>query len=270
MVKFFKKTFKGWTWFEYLILVIAVFVMPILGMAFRASPFEMAFAVGASITSLLFAKGKMAGYFLCLFVMAAEVVVAWSVHLYSSVLLIFFIAYPTVVYGIFNWARNKRNDKAKGRVVRISRVTKQELLLIAFLAPFVWTGLFFLLDAFGTRSLALATTVTVVGIAANYLLARRSKICMLLFMICDIIGILIWTSLLVEGHTGAVVIIALCVMYLITDIHGLREWGKLKTRQCAPDSQLLNVDGAECGCCESEQVVSDGSRPVLIKEKITK
>jgi nicotinamide mononucleotide transporter PnuC len=141
------------------------------------------------------------------------------------------IAYPTMFYGIYNWAKNRVNDKSKGQVVRVRNVRIRELLVIIALTPLVWAGLFFMLRAFGTAFVVLATCGTLLSITGAYFLARRSWFSMFFYVIADFTGIAIWILIFIGGHTGAVAMIALCVMYLITDLYGIYQWGSLKKRQ---------------------------------------
>ena len=226
-----KRIFKGWNAFELVLLTVSVTVIPVLGIVYGSSVFELVASVGGAVASLFYCKGKIEGYFLSLVTMAFEIVAAWQVMLFATVFNIFAFAYPMVFFGILSWARNRRRDADKGRVVVIGGVKAKEMLIVLAVAPFVAVGVFFMLQAFGTKFLVVSTIMSVVGMVAAYLIARRSKMCFFLYAALDLINGVLWTLLLIEGHVGAVAIIAMCAIYFVMDIYAIIEWQRLQKRQ---------------------------------------
>jgi len=231
MKNYLKNFFKGWNAFEYVLLFVALTVPPTLGIVFKSSIFEILAATVASVVAIIFAKGKVEAYFLAFVSASLELVVAWQVGFYNTVIVIIATVYPALVFGIWSWVKNKRNDEKKGQVVKVSTIRWRELLLVAVVTPALWLGVFFMLRALGSQLYVLGAFLTVTSTLGLYFLVRRSRLSMFVWVVGDLIFISMWLLLLLQGHTGAVAILALGVMWLVTDFYGIYMWNKLKKAQ---------------------------------------
>ena len=230
-ISFCRNFFRGWNTFELCLFIFAITVIPILGIVFDSTIWEILLGTLTSVTTILFSKGRIEGYFLSIVTMTLGIIVALNVSVYSSIITILLFSAPMVFWGLFSWFKNRRVDTKKGNVVIVSKVGWRELCLVLFLSVLAGVGAFFILRAFDTAFLWLETLMVTVKLLASYLIARRSILCYPFYIVSDIIYIALWTLLLVGGHTGAIVLIMLGLMFFVTDIYGIYEWRRLAKGQ---------------------------------------
>ena len=264
-VSFFRRFFRGWNAFEMCLFVFAVTVIPILGIIFGSTIWEILAATSTSVATICFSKGKIEGYFLSIATMSLGLVVAINVSLYSSVITILLFSAPMVFLGLFSWFRNRRVDTKKGNVVVISKVGWRELCFVLVFALLATVGAFFILRAFDTAFLGFETALVSVKLLASYLIARRSVLCYPFYIISDFLYIALWTLLLVGGHTGAIVMIMLGLMFLVTDVYGIFEWRRLAKSQVddiGRAKQILTDENLTCVAVKGDIVHKSNERGI--------
>ena len=157
-------------------------------------------------------------------------------RLFGEIITIALFAIPIAVVSIVQWLKNKRRDEKHGKVVIIRKTTFKEIGLLTLSQVVMGVGYFFLLRAFNTQFLILSTVMLSVSVVGNILYLRRSLYGPIFYVLYDVIALVVWTLIFLNGYTGAIVLIALQVLLIISDTYGTINWKKLYKRQ------ILNID----------------------------
>jgi nicotinamide mononucleotide transporter PnuC len=231
-MKFLKNYFKGFNTFDWIIFALA-FIAPVtLGIIFKNDVLDIVTPCVAVITAHALAKGKVEGYFISLLSSALYIAVSVRAHTYGEAIHTVLIGYPVVIYGIFAWLKNKRTDKEQGSVVKVGKTGKLELLILCGSQAVMAVGYYFLLQAFNTEQVLFSTLSLVLVTISMYLLARRSALCWFSYIIWDLCVFTLWLLVVLDGSGGSAAVLAMPVLYLVTDIYGAISWLKLnKTQQ---------------------------------------
>ena len=225
------KYFKGWNWFEYSFLVVAVVVPVTVGVIAESGVLEIVTSGIALVAGLLIAKAKVGGYFVNLVALVLYSIVAYQAGLYGEVGFMYVVTLPICIYGIVNWLRNKRVDEAKGEVIKIGHAGLVEIGLLVLSQVVMGFGYYFLLQAFNAEHLIIQTVTLMVSVCAAYLLARRSPLGIVGYIGYDTMQIVLWTLVVVGGSTGAMVMLAMPICFLINDAYGTFNWLRLRKNQ---------------------------------------
>ena len=240
-MRFIKRYFKGWNWFEITFLIGSITIPLIIGIIFKSSGLEIATTVFTLLVSLFFAKAKIEGYFLSFVSLPLYILVSLQAKFYGEVIICAVILFPVAIYGTANWLRNKLTDKKKGQVIRVSHTSWRELTLVILSQSIMFVGYFFLLKAFNTAYLIVSTISVTTSVIAAYLVARRSQLGLLGYVFNDIVVIILWALVVASGSTNSIVILVMPCMYLINDIYGTFAWLKLRKRQTTQVSDTGNL-----------------------------
>ena len=237
-----KRFFKGWNIFEYIFFFAAIIVPTTLGIVFNSGVLQIIAGVLAVVQTMMFAKGKIEGYFLAIAFIVIYAIVAWNLKLYGEIIIQLVVTLPIIITGVVSWARHRHDDHEDGQVVIVGHVGRRELILLILSQLFIGTGLYFMLRAFDTVLLISSTLSVCLSIIAGYLLIRRSRKSMIANVASDINGIVMWSLLLAMGEPAAMVLLAMEAMFLIIDIYGSFEWRNMKKRQRRVKKKLITVE----------------------------
>ena len=231
MRDFFKTFFKGWNAFEYAFLV-ASFALPLtIGLVFKSGALEIASTITYLVVGLLYAKGKILGYFLNFAGLALYGAVAIRQHLYSEIIIAGCLTLPATIYGVWQWARNKFSNAQKGEVVKVRHLSLLELSLLVVSQVVMGVGYYFMLRAFHSELVLWATFSIATSFFVSYLLARRYVYALAASLINDVVVIGMWATFALTIGRGTIVMIVMTGMYLVIDVYGIISWHRLKKAQ---------------------------------------
>lgn len=230
-MRLLKSLAKGWNPFELVLLFLGLTVPTAIGIAFESGLLEILSSTLSIVMTLLVAKGKLEGYFLCLVSMAFYLVVCLNNAVYGEVILMLVFQYPIIIWGIRSWLKNKRIDIQKGQVVVVTKVGGKEIAIVIVSQAVMAIGYYFLLKVLDTEQLVVSTILFAWSIVATYLFMRRSHINLVAYFINDIIAVVLWALVIASGTTSAAAVLVMPAMYLINDGYGIFMWRKLMTNQ---------------------------------------
>jgi len=238
---YFKRFFKGWNVFEYVFLTAGIIIPVVIGVVCKSQLLEIFANVFMITVTLLFAKAKIEAYFLSFISLTLYVVVAYKALLYGEVIVYLALILPVTVYGLINWMKNKFSDNRKGQVVKIIRTRWVELLVLFGSQAVLGVGYYFLLRALHTNLLLISTFSLALSFVAVYLVARRSEIALLGWVVEDFLVLALWITVIAKGSTDSAVMIVMACMNIISDSYGVFMWRRLKKSQSNPKSVTCDV-----------------------------
>ncbi|MCL2846250.1 MAG: nicotinamide riboside transporter PnuC [Firmicutes bacterium] len=222
-----------WNWFE-IVMIVAALVLPVsVGVPTGAGAIEILATTFGAIAAVLFAKARIEAYIAYVVSLVLYAIVAYTESVYGEIIFAVFVMLPITIYGIMNWGRHRRHDDAKGSVALITNTSVREFGLIVGSQVVMGVGYFFLLRWLGTEFLVVSTITLVVGIVAEYLVARRSRWALYAHIVKELAAITLWAFVIAEGGTNVIVIILIPIFCIINDTYGAIQWRRLQKRQQA-------------------------------------
>ena len=126
---------------------------------------------------------------------------------------------------------NKKNPYEKGKAeVKTESVTKDDVILLAWLTPVVTLVFYFVLKFFGTENLLVSTLSVSTTFVAVFLTYKRSKYFTLAYALNDVVLITLWTLAAIRDVSYLSVIICFAT-FLANDIYGFISWQKIEKKQ---------------------------------------
>ena len=222
---------KKWNTFE-IIYFIAIFVLPItFAIIFESSVIECLASVLYLVWCFLVARGQAHAHFVGIFAVFLYAFVSWQVGYFGEVIIAGAISFPLIVFALVNWVCNKRVDKAKGKVVVVATLRRNEIILVILSQLLMGVGYYFLLRAFNTEFLIVSTLSIVTSVVGTYLLARRSQHFLLGFLLNDMVLVVLWSALVIGGQLVYFPLLLMPIMLLVNDTYGVWNWARLKKSQ---------------------------------------
>lgn len=208
-------------------LACSVIVPTISGIFFQSSIIEILASVSSLVVAILAAKARIEAKFLIFISVMLYVFVSIEQHLYGEALYCLVLLIPLNVYGIFNWLKNKRNDKKKGQLVIISQTNPREVAILFLSQIVMGFGYYFMLKSFNTNLLLLSTFSIMTAVMATYLVNRRSALGMFCWLLNDFVVIVMWGVIVFDGSANAVPLLILVFMCMVNDVYGIFSWRAL-------------------------------------------
>ncbi|MGN1345915.1 MAG: nicotinamide riboside transporter PnuC [Eubacteriales bacterium] len=181
------------------------------------------------VTALIFAaKGDPLGQILTVVFSVFYGIISWSFRYYGEMLTYLGMTAPIAALAVVSWLRNPyEHGKAE---VRVNRLKKAEVLMLAVLTAAMTIVFGFLLRFFGTANLLPSTVSVTTSFAASYLTLRRSPFYALAYAANDLVLILLW--LLASAEDPSYLPMALCfTIFLLNDTYAFFNWQKMRKRQ---------------------------------------
>ena len=231
MKTWFKNFFKGWNAFEYAYLFCALSVPTVVGLICHSSCLEIVFTTLFAICAIFMAKGKVECYFLALCGSALFIYYAFKMQLYGELAKEILLVVPLCIFAIVTWLRNKTKDAQKGRVILFHKMSRHEFLLLLLSQVVMAVGYYFALVALKSEMALFSVFTIATYVIAAYLTARRNQFALIGFIVNDLTAIALWIAMLTTVTLSAAVVLVMPAMFLISDIYGVFEWGRLRRRQ---------------------------------------
>ena len=134
---------------------------------------------------------------------------------------------PIAVMAVVSWLRNPYEGTKE---VKISHVTKNQVIVMSILTVLVTLAFYFILKAMGTANLLFSTISITTSFVASYLTFLRSPYYAVAYSANDIILIVLWTMATLED-VSYLPMICCFVMFLINDMYGFFNWRRMRKCQ---------------------------------------
>ncbi len=180
------------------------------------------------ITSLIYlAKGYATGQILMIIFSLFYGTVSFFTQYYGEMITYLCMTMPMAVVALIQWLRNPYKDTKE---VKVSKVSKEQIVIMCCLAVCVTAIFYFILKVLGNASLIISTLSIATSFVAAYLTALRSPYCTLCYGCNDVVLIVLWiiASLKDPQNTSMVACFA---TFLVNDLYGFYSWKKMEKRQ---------------------------------------
>ena len=181
------------------------------------------------VTALIFvAKGDPLGQVLTVVFSVFYGIISWTFRYYGEIITYLGMSAPMAALAVAAWLKNPyEQGKAE---VRVNRLKRPEICLLAVLTVLVTVLFCFLLDIFGTANLLPSTLSVTTSFLASYLTFRRSPFYALAYAANDLVLIVLW--ILASMEDPAYFPMILCfAMFFLNDTYGFVNWQRMQKRQ---------------------------------------
>lgn len=144
---------------------------------------------------------------------------------YGEAILNVGVVLPLLVFSCFSWI--KGNDKQQQ--IKKNKISIKELLILLFCSLTIAVAFYFILKAFNTPQLILASLSVFFTIVGNYLLMRKSILMFFAFAILNLIALLIWLLPIIDGEGQSLANVPIVIVFIGftgSNIFGLINWKK--------------------------------------------
>ena len=204
-----------------ILLAFAIVLIIITSVIFKSPWMALSSGVLGLITIFFQAKGCIAGQIIGVLDSLSYGIFAFTFGYYGEFIVYVIILVPIFIYGVFSWAKNSKNAH-----VTPKKISQQEWMLVGIFVILFGTIFYFILKFIDCKSLYLNLISMISLTLANYLIARRSFWGFVFLIINDIVLILLWGIVIIQGDIRTINFLLCAVIYLINDICGLICWIK--------------------------------------------
>ena len=202
-------------------LVFAIMVIIITSMVFKSSLIALSSGILGLLTIYFQAKGSLWGQIIGVFDSLCYGIFAFSFGYYGEFIVYIIILVPIFVYGIFSWSKNSKNSH-----VTPQKISPQEWTFVGIIMALFGLIFYFVLVLVDCQSLHLNLISMLSLTMANYLLSRRSFWGFAFLITNDIILIMLWGNVIIQGDLSVATFFLCAIIYFINDICGIIGWIK--------------------------------------------
>lgn len=181
------------------------------------------------ITALIFiAKGNPIGQLLMVFFGLAYGIISYSFKYYGEMITYLGLTMPMAIVALITWLKNPyKGNRAQ---VKISSISKKEVLFLCALTIIVTVAFYFILSYFGTANIVVSTVSIATSFFAVYLTFRRSPFFALAYAVNDVVLIVLW-SLASTVNIQYLSVVICFSAFLFNDLYSFINWQRLKKHQ---------------------------------------
>ncbi|MBQ9934845.1 MAG: nicotinamide mononucleotide transporter [Lachnospiraceae bacterium] len=224
----FKNPFKDLTKFELGLWLISVTVIIVSFAISGGGDILTIIASLIGVTALIFvAKGYVIGQILTVVFAVFYGIISYYFRYYGEMITYLCMTAPIAVMAVVSWLRNPYEGTKE---VKISHVTKNQVIVMSILTVLVTLAFYFILKAMGTANLLFSTISITTSFVASYLTFLRSPYYAVAYSANDIILIVLWTMATLED-VSYLPMICCFVMFLINDMYGFFNWRRMRKCQ---------------------------------------
>ncbi len=223
-----KNPFKDLTKFELSLWLTSIIVIIV---SFAVSGGDDILTIIASIigvTALIFvAKGYVIGQVLTVVFAVFYGIISYFFRYYGEMITYLCMTAPIAVMAVISWIKNPYEGTKE---VKVSHVTKKQVLVMATLAIVTTIIFYFILKAMNNANLLFSTISITTSFLASYLTFLRSPYYAVAYSANDVVLIVLWTMATLEDRSYLPMILCF-VMFLINDMYGFFNWRRMRIRQ---------------------------------------
>ena len=180
------------------------------------------------VTSLIFiAKGMVFGQVLMILFALLYGIVSLSQKYYGEMLTYVFMSAPMALFSIISWLRHPFRNEG---TVKIARLTKKSICILACLAVLVTVVFYYLLRFFGNANLTVSTISVTTSFIAASLTFLRSPYYALGYVANDAVLIVLWTLSSINDLSYLPMLVCF-LLFLVNDFYGFLSWRRMQKYQ---------------------------------------
>ena len=189
----------------------------------------LASIIGA--TALIFvAKGEPIGQILTVVFSVFYSVISLKFHYYGEMITSLGMTAPIAFMSTISWLKNPY--KKDGAEVKISKLSRNKLIIMIISTALVTVAFSFILKYFNTANLFFSIVSIATSFSASYLMLFRSPYYAVAYAANDVVLIILWIMAAVQDIQYFPMIICF-IIFFINDLYGFISWQKRKKRQGA-------------------------------------
>ena len=226
-----KKIFNYFTGFEFFLWIISLTLITSSFFIFDRENTVILITSLIGVTSLIYcAKGNPFGEFLMIVFSLIYGAISYGFTYYGEMITYIGMTLPMSVVCLISWLNNPYNGKKSQ--VKVSTVSKKDLILMFIYTLIVTVMFYFILKYFDTANLFPSTISVTTSFVAAYLTYKRSPYFALGYAANDIILVILWS--LASMTDKKYIAITICfIMFLINDLYGFFNWKRMAKLQRA-------------------------------------
>lgn len=223
-----KNPFKDLNKVEWTILIISLTMVTLSFIFTSEKSILNLIASLVGVTALIFiAKGYVIGQFLIIIFALLYGVISFEQKYYGEMATYVFMSAPMAVVSIISWLRHPYKG---GKVVKVNKMTKKQILFMVILNIVVTVAFYFILKYLGTNNLLVSTISITTTFSAVYMTYMRSPYYALGYVANDIVLIVLWVLSSIKNPSYIPVVVCFSV-FLLNDIYGFISWKRMEKLQ---------------------------------------
>lgn len=180
------------------------------------------------VTALIFvAKGYVIGQVFTVIFSVFYGIVSFFFRYYGEMITYLCMSAPSALFSVFAWLRHPYKGTKE---IEINKITKKNGFIITIATIAVTTAFYFILAALGNANLTMSTVSIATSFSASMLLMFRSPYYAIAYAANDIVLIILWVMASIKNISYLPMIFCF-VMFLLNDLYGFYNWGKMRKRQ---------------------------------------
>jgi nicotinamide mononucleotide transporter PnuC len=224
----YRNPIKCLTKFEKILWAVSVIVVAASFLLTEPRDYLTLAASVIGVSALIFvAKGMVIGQLICVFFAIFYGIISFNFRYYGEMITYLCMTAPIAVMAVVSWIRNPYKGTKE---VKVSHITKKQLITMSVFAVVVTIAFYFILKAIGNANLFFSTVSITTSFVASYLTFLRSPYYALAYSANDIVLIVLWTLATLENLSYLPMILCF-VMFLANDIYGYINWKRMRNRQ---------------------------------------
>ena len=223
-----RNSFKELTKFECILWIISLFVVSASCLMSKMQSPINCIASLVGVTALIFvSKGDVFGQFLTVAFSVLYAISAYEFRYYGEMITYMGMTAPMAVVSVVSWLKHPYENSSQ---VKIEHLRKGQIINIVLSTLIITIFFYFILKYFSTPNLIVSTISIATSFSASYLTYLRSLFYAAAYSLNDIVLIVLW--IMASFESISYLPMAFCFfMFLINDIYGFYNWGRMKNIQ---------------------------------------
>lgn len=215
--------FKGWTFKEYLWLVVASGTICATSLITGGSLIEFVCAVTSIIGAILVAKGKISSYVWGFVGTGLYMLISYQYKLYGETITYAMLFLPMQVSGYYYWIRSSKYGETD--VVKRVLSTSQRVMLFGGTAVAIAAYAVFLRYLEGAMP-GLDSATAILSIVATTLMVMRYAEQWLVWITVNIVAVIMWVLAVLHHQDQGFAVLAMWIVFLLNSLYGWYKWRK--------------------------------------------
>jgi len=216
--------FIDWNIWEKLWLLLFTAIIVILSLLWKDTLIGVICSLTGIWCVILTAKGRISNYAVGTVNIILYAIIAYSNKYYGEVMLNIVYFLPMQVVGLYIWMKHKKNNSLDTVVTKFLSNRNRIIWVLVSVSSAYFYGL--LLEKLGGTLPFLDALSTTFSIVAMVLMAWRFMEQWILWIIVDVVTVLMWLYVFVNGGNDISVLV-MWIAYLINAIYGASNWIKM-------------------------------------------
>jgi nicotinamide mononucleotide transporter len=216
--------FIDWNIWEKLWLLLFTAIIVILSLLWKDTLIGVICSLTGIWCVILTAKGRISNYAIGTVNIILYAIIAYSNKYYGEVMLNIVYFLPMQAVGLYIWMKHKKNNSLDTVVTNFLSNRNRIIWVLVSVSSAYFYGL--LLEKLGGTLPFLDALSTTFSIVAMVLMAWRFMEQWILWIIVDVVTVLMWLYVFVNGGNDISVLV-MWIAYLINAIYGASNWIKM-------------------------------------------